>query len=58
MNTPHDWSNPNFSNPGRVHDWLNYVSYDLAGIWETFSDEQKKIIAANLNNIADEEHWD
>lgn len=54
----HNWRDPDFSNPDRVHDWLNYASFKLAGIWQTFSDDLLLLIAANLQDVADKEEWD
>lgn len=53
-----DYLNPDFEKCSKVHDWKNYVSTDLANIWNTFEDYQKQTIAEALQSIADEEEWD
>ena len=39
---PSDWQNPEWDNVGRVHEWKNYVSDEIADMWETFTDNQKR----------------
>lgn len=53
-----EWKEPNWSEKGRVHDWRNYPKPELIAIWHTFTDEQKKIIAYTLDEIASLERWD
>lgn len=53
-----DWRHPDWNEGGRVHNWRRYVSDDLRAIWETFTDEQKRIIALNADEIAGNEDWD
>lgn len=53
-----DFLNPDFEKRFKVHDWKNYVTTDLASIWDTFDDYQKQTIAENLQSIANEEEWD
>lgn len=57
-NTPGDYASPDFSNPGRCHDWLNYVTPELVAMWSDFSDDQKKVIACTLQVQADREDWE
>ena len=53
-----DWKNPDWSMGGRVHNWHNYASEEMQRMWNTFTDEQKQIIALTLNEIADNEVWE
>jgi L-ribulose-5-phosphate 3-epimerase UlaE len=60
-NVPHDYKNPNFKLEPfvkHIHEWKTYVSCELESAWGTFSDEQKKVIAKTLQDIADDEQWD
>lgn len=50
--------NPDWGNIGRVHDWRNYISQELAQIWQTLTDEQKILIAQNADEQASNEDWD
>lgn len=56
--TPKDYKNPHWEVYDRVHGWRNYISEELAKIWDTFSDSQKKIIAENADRLAMLEDWD
>ncbi len=42
----------------RPHEWKNYISKELQAIWDTFTDEQKQILADNADEIASREEWD
>lgn len=53
-----DFVSPDWNDKRRCHDWRNYISEELREIWETFTLEQKRIIARNAQNIADKEEWD
>lgn len=53
-----DWENPEWDSGGRVHNWHNYASEAMQVIWQTFSAEQKQIIAATLDECASNEYWD
>ncbi|WP_269564503.1 hypothetical protein [Kosakonia radicincitans] len=53
-----DWQNPAWSEGGPVHNWHNHASSALKLVWNTFTDDQKRIIAAMLDNEASNEHWD
>lgn len=55
---PDDWQNPDWEARTKVHDWKNYVETTfLEDIWETFDDNQKKVLAYNFQIIADNEEW-
>ena len=47
-----------WDNPERVHDWRDYVTDTVRGMWGTFSDAQKKAIQAMAQEMADKEEWD
>lgn len=55
---PEDWEYPNWGNISRVHNWRNYADDHVIGIWDSLTNEQKKILANNFQRIADEEEWD
>jgi len=49
---------PDWENKNKCHDWKNYVSADVKRLWPQLTDEQKVAIAANFQQIADQEDWD
>lgn len=49
---------PDWDSRSRCHDWKNYVTDALKAIWESFSPEQKRVVADALQQVADEEVWD
>ena len=53
-----DLMHPVWDDAGKVHDWRNYISDELRGIWHTFTPEQRRAIANNAQDIADREEWD
>jgi hypothetical protein len=57
MNAPIDWKHPEWDVQERVHNWRNYVSEQLQNHWENMTDATKQIVAANLQNVADNEDW-
>jgi len=40
------------------HDWRNYISEEVQGMWDTFPDDQKQALAQQANQIAGREDWD
>lgn len=57
-NLPIDWQEPNWKEYSKVHNWRNYVSYEIEKMWDDFSIAQKIALAKNFQNIADQEEWD
>ena len=55
---PVDYLNPEWDKKDKVHNWRNYISNDLIKIWDTFSPEQKMVIASNADDQAGNEDWD
>lgn len=53
-----DWSDPDWKNVGRVHDWRNYITDRIRALWPTFTDEQKGAIYEMAENQASAEHWE
>lgn len=49
---------PKWEEAGRVHDWRNYISDELQGMWESFTPEQRRAIGRNAQGIADNEEWE
>jgi len=56
--TPKNWEKPDWSSAGKVHDWRNYISEEVQGMWDTFPDDQKQALAQQANQIAGREDWD
>lgn len=57
LNPPCDWQQPKWGEEDRVHNWRNYASKDLQNEWLNLSGRARLIIAASLNEIANNEHW-
>ncbi|MBV7502118.1 hypothetical protein [Achromobacter sp. ACM05] len=56
--TPDDYQSPDWGDCGKAHEWKNYVTEEVRGMWHTFSDELKKALARQSEAIADIEEWD
>lgn len=54
---PQDCFNPRWDETEKVHDWKNYVHFELRNLWHTFNEKQKQLIANNAQIIADDEEW-
>ena len=61
------WTDKNYMHPNwaeydsdmtPVHDWRGYISTDLRAAWDTFTKEQRRLIAENAQVIADREVWE
>jgi hypothetical protein len=50
--------NARWDDVGRVHDWRNYISDELAEMWGTFTDRQKVAIGRSADETARREEWD
>ena len=57
-NAPHDWRNPEWATPSRVHNWRNYATAELKAIWHTFTDDQALVVCLALDVLASGEGWD
>ena len=56
---PLDWQHPDWEARAKVHDWKNDVGTTfLEEMWNTFDENQKKVLAYNFQLIADDEEWD
>ena len=53
-----DFMDPQWDKAGKVHDWKNYVTDQLRKIWSGLSDDQKRVVASNFDEIAEREEWD
>ncbi len=58
MDTPNDYSHPQWDNAGRVHEWKNYISDEVKALWFTFTDAQRQALSRQAEDIADQEDWD
>ena len=56
--TPEEYLSPEWSDREKVHDWKNYANDGLIEIWDNFTQEQKRVIAKNLQDVADQEEWE
>ncbi len=56
--TPIDWEEPDWENPGIVHEWKNYIIYDVMDMWDTFTGVQKQAISKQAEKQACLENWD
>jgi hypothetical protein len=43
--TPDDYLSPHWGKYNRPHNWRNYVSSEVAVAWNSFTDQQKAMIA-------------
>lgn len=50
--------NPEWENIGRVHDWRNYISTQLRGIWSELSLDARIVAYYIAEEIAGQEEWD
>lgn len=55
---PSDYLNPAWNVFFKIHCWRNYVDPKIQDIWNTFTDEQKKILSICFEKIAGDEDWD
>lgn len=58
MTHPSDWDKPKWYAEDRVHNWRNYISESVRSMWSSFTDEQKKALAAQAEEQAAQEEWD
>jgi len=54
---PLDWEFPKWNEAQKVHDWKNYIFLPLQTKWNTFTSEQKQLIARNAEYQASDENW-
>ena len=57
IHAPDDCLYPDFKDTGKVHDWKNYVSEALKLHWLDMPSGVRILIAACLQEIADNEDW-
>jgi len=54
--------NPNWEEFDRkqkaVHDWRSYVNEETRKLWDRLTLETRIILISNLQEVADQEHWD
>lgn len=55
-----EWLSPEWPNAyfKYVHDWRRYISADMRAAWNTFTDDQKRMIFENAEAQADAEEWE
>jgi hypothetical protein len=42
----------------KVHDWRNYVSKEIRAAWFTFTEEQRRMLFRQADEVASHEEWD
>ncbi len=57
-NTPNNYLNPDWDENDRVHNWRNYIGEEVQVAWDTFTVEQKAMLARQAENLAGREDWD
>ena len=55
---PEDWESPDWGNASAGYDWKNYTGESMRELWPTFTNEQKKAIAHDLQETSLHENWD
>lgn len=56
--TPSDYLAPQWDKYERVHNWRNYVSDEVKEAWDSFTDQQKAMLARMCYVRASMEDWD
>lgn len=56
--TPRDWENPEWEVVNRIHNWRNHISKEIAAAWNTFTPEQKQMLARQAEESASYETWE
>jgi len=56
--TPKDFYNPIWDKGGRIHNWHNHIHEEIQLIWETFTEEQRRILATCAEEDASNEEWE
>jgi len=56
--SPEEYTDPNWAEGGRVHNWRNHVGERAKALWHTFTDEQKAALAEDAEERAGYENWD
>lgn len=57
-NPPLDYLEPAWDKAGRVHEWKNYISEEIQGLWLTLIPELRAALARQAENNAWNEEWD
>lgn len=52
-----EYNEEEFHEITQCHDWRNYISDELAGMWHTFTNEQRLSIKENAEELASSENW-
>jgi len=56
--TPSDYLTPNWDEYRKIHGWRNYISDEIRLAWDTFTPEQKAMLARQAESLASNEEWD
>lgn len=52
-----EYISPKWDSGGKVHNLKRYAEPELIAIWDTFSEEQQKVIALTLEEVANREEY-
>lgn len=55
---PLDYFSPDWKDCGRVHEWKNYISFEVRTLWNTFTRLQRASLARQADAMASAEDWD
>lgn len=53
-----EFDNPNWNKYNKIHNWKNYIPYELQQAWGSLSDETKACLKFVAQQQADNEEWD
>lgn len=53
-----EYLSPEWATEWRVHCWMKYISDEIKQHWHSFSDDQKRMIYENADELAMKEDWD
>jgi hypothetical protein len=51
-------TDPQWDRASRVHDWRNYVSDEVRKMWDSFTEEQKRALYRQSDELAYAEEWE
>ena len=52
------WLEPRWEDACLVHDWRNYIGERTRALWPSFTDEQKKALYLDAEEMSDREEWE
>ena len=55
---PSDYQTPDWDKYDRIHNWRNHIDEPIQDHWQSFSDDQKFLLAVAASSDASYEQWD